>query len=223
MPFPAAPRRAALALALALAVVLTAVLSTAWASRAHSATTASAGQRVLVVGDSLAVGLRPYLGTLLQPRRVTWDARSGRTTPEGLVHLRARLREQTPQIVVISLGTNDGPDPARFTSRIDKALRAIPANACIVWADIYRPARKGPYPALNHALRAVAARDSRMVLVHWNNAVLHHKVTLPDGLHPDPAGFRYRSRLIARAIARHCGGDVSGAGDVAPVGGTPAP
>jgi hypothetical protein len=43
-----------------------------------------------------------------------------------------------------------------------------------------------------------------VVLVHWDRAVLHRSVSLPDGLHPDAAGFRFRSRLIAGAIARGC-------------------
>jgi lysophospholipase L1-like esterase len=159
---------------------------------------------VLVVGDSLAVGMRPYLGTMLGSSQVVWDARSGRTTPEGLVRLNARLREVTPQTVVISLGTNDGPDPRRFAERIQRALDAIPAGACIVWADINRPPRKGRYHGLNRVLEQAAQDDPRMVLVHWDRAVLHRSVSLPDGLHPDAAGFEFRSRLIAGAIARGC-------------------
>ena len=61
---------------------------------------------VLVVGDSLAVGMRPYLGTMLGSSEVVWDARSGRTTPEGLVRLRARLREVAPASAVLPPGTN---------------------------------------------------------------------------------------------------------------------
>ena len=159
---------------------------------------------VLVVGDSLAVGMRPYLGTMLGSSEVVWDARSGRTTPEGLIRLRARLREVTPQTVVISLGTNDGPDPARFASRIRSALEAIPVSACIVWADINRPPRKGRYHALNHVLEQAAQHDPRIVLVHWDRAVLRRSVSLPDGLHPDAPGFRYRSLMVAGAIARGC-------------------
>jgi lysophospholipase L1-like esterase len=159
---------------------------------------------VLVVGDSLAVGMRPYLGTMLGSSEVVWDARSGRTTPEGLVRLRARLGEVTPQTVVISLGTNDGPDPTRFADRIQRALDAIPVSACVVWTDINRPPRKGGYRGLNRVLEQAAARDPRMVLVHWDRAVLHRAVSLPDGLHPDAAGFQFRSRMVAGAIARGC-------------------
>jgi lysophospholipase L1-like esterase len=175
------------------------------APAARSAPVAGAPARVLVVGDSLAVGMEPYLTPILAPGEVVWDARSGRTTPQGLVRLRARLREGTPDTVVISLGTNDGPDPARFASRIDRALQAIPASACIIWLDLNRPPRKGRYSALNRVLREAARRDPRLVLVAWDRAVLQGRVALPDGLHPDAAGFRYRSRLVAAAMARGCG------------------
>jgi lysophospholipase L1-like esterase len=165
---------------------------------------AQAPSPLLVVGDSLAVGLEPHLGAMLQPSAVVWDARSGRTTPQGLVRLRARLREVAPRTVVISLGTNDGPDPRRFASRIHRALQAIPATDCVVWLDINRPPRKGRYEALNRVLYEAAGTDRRLVVVHWDRAVRQGKVALPDGLHPDEAGFRYRSRLIAAAMARGC-------------------
>jgi lysophospholipase L1-like esterase len=181
--------------ALAIALLLIAVPAAAQAEMPSP---------VLVVGDSLAVGMRPYLGTMLGSSEVVWDARSGRTTPEGLVRLRARLREVTPRTVVISLGTNDGPDPRRFAERIQRALDAIPASACVVWTDINRPPRKGRYHGLNRTLEQAAARDPRVVLVHWDRAVLHRAVSLPDGLHPDAAGFQFRSRMVAGAIARGC-------------------
>ena len=159
---------------------------------------------VLVVGDSLAVGLEPYLGAMLGARPVVWNAVSGRTTPQGLFALRAMLRQVTPQTIVISLGTNDGPNPARFRSRIDRVLAAAPPGACVVWTTVIRAPRKGPYHELNAALREEATLDSRLVLVDWARAVASGRVALPDGVHPDPAGFSYRSQMIAGGIARGC-------------------
>lgn len=159
---------------------------------------------VLVIGDSLAVGMRPYLAAELGTD-VAWDAKSGRTTPQGMVALRAALKVVQPRTVVVSLGTNDGSSPARFRSRLSRTLKTI-GDRCVVWTNIYRPARKGPYAPLNQVLVGEAARVHRLHLVDWLSAVRRQAVTLPDGLHPDTAGFEYRSQLIADAIKADCGG-----------------
>ncbi len=164
----------------------------------------AAAPQVLVVGDSLAVGTEPYLGAMLAGSDVTWGAQSGRTTPQGIQVLRAGLRDVTPQVVVVSLGTNDGPDPQRFGDRLRRVLAAVPAGTCVVWSNVNRPPRKGPYAGINRVLWRVAARDPRLVIVDWNWAVAVGKVRLPDGLHPDAAGYEYRSRMIATAVARGC-------------------
>jgi hypothetical protein len=159
---------------------------------------------VLVLGDSLAVGMRSFLGSMLPDREVVWDARTGRTTPQGLVRLRADLPQVTPTTVVVSLGTNDGSDPGRFASRMRRLLLALPPTACVVWPAIYRPPRKGPYEALNRVLRRQARSDPRFVVPRWDVVVLRGEVRLPDGLHPDQIGFRHRSRIVASAIDHHC-------------------
>lgn len=161
---------------------------------------------VLVVGDSLAVGMRPFLVPMLGDREVTWNARTGRTTPQGLQVLRATLPQVTPATVVVSLGTNDGSDPRRFADRIRRVLRALPAQACVIWPTIIRPPRKGPYAALDRVLRVQARLDPRFVAPSWDYAVLRGNVRLPDGVHPDDFGFLYRSRMIARAIRVGCDG-----------------
>src|SRR3954471_18785325 len=166
------PLRRRYAAALTCAAVL--ILPAAASARV---TPADASARVLVVGDSLAVGLRPSLGRLLG-EDIAWDAKSGRTTPQGLVALRSALKVVHPKTVIVSLGTNDGPDPARFASRIDRALDAIGPDACVVWPDIHRPARKGPYVALNGVLDQIA-RSQRLHLVAWDAAVERRAVRLP--------------------------------------------
>ncbi|HWH93943.1 MAG TPA: GDSL-type esterase/lipase family protein [Baekduia sp.] len=200
--------------AAAVALIACAAVPTAASARI---TAADATARVLVVGDSLAVGLKPSLGRLLG-EDVAWEAKSGRTTPQGLFALRAALKVVKPQTVIVSLGTNDGPDPARFADRIDRVLTAIGPDACVVWSDIYRPARKGPYAALNGVLSHEAARVKRLHLVAWDTAVARRAVTLPDGLHPDQAGFAYRARMIARTVREGCGMKAIGDVVATPVG-----
>jgi lysophospholipase L1-like esterase len=141
---------------------------------------------------------------MLGDSAMTWGAQSGRTTPQGLQVLRAGLRELTPQAVVISLGTNDGPDPLRFADRLRRVMAAVPASACVVWTNVNRPPRKGAYAGINRVLWRAAARNPRLVIVDWDWAVAQGKVQLPDGLHPDAAGYQYRSQMIATAMTRRC-------------------
>jgi lysophospholipase L1-like esterase len=159
---------------------------------------------VLIVGDSLAVGTMPYLDAMLTDRNITWDAANGRTTPQGIHALRAELREVEPQAVVVSLGTNDGPDPRRFRRRLRLLLGDLSPSTCVIWTTIVRPPRKGPYRALNRALRAEAERDHRLVVINWDHAVKRGTVILRDGLHATAAGYRYRSLKIAQAVHAGC-------------------
>ena len=159
---------------------------------------------MLVVGDSLAVGTRPFLPTMLGNRHIVSAAKTGITTPQGMDIVRRKLRVVTPQIVVISLGTNDGSDPKRFADRLRRTMALLPQDACVVWSTIIRPARKGAYRGLNRVLHQAKRRDRRIVVVDWEHAVTGGAVYLPDGLHADEAGYRYRSAMIAEAVNTQC-------------------
>lgn len=159
---------------------------------------------VLVVGDSLAVGTLPYLTPMLDGRNIVAAAQNGITTPKGMSLLRRELRVVTPKTVIISLGTNDGSDAKRFADRVRRTMRLLPKNACVVWATIIRPRRKGAYRGLNRVLHQAKRRDPRIVVVNWEYAVNVGAVHLPDGLHADAAGYRYRSEMIAEAMQLRC-------------------
>jgi lysophospholipase L1-like esterase len=159
---------------------------------------------VLVVGDSLAVGTLPYLGPMLGGRNIVAAAKNGITTPQGMKLVRRELRIVTPATVVISLGTNDGSDAKKFADRLRRTMALLPEDACVIWATIIRPARKGDYKGLNRVLHAAKRRDPRIVVVDWEHAVTGGAVYLPDGLHADAAGYRYRSAMIADAIELGC-------------------
>jgi lysophospholipase L1-like esterase len=167
--------------------------------------------QVLIVGDSLAVGMRPFLGDMITDREVTFDAKDGRTTPQGLEALRVDLRQFAPQAVVINLGTNDGSDPRVFADRVRRTLGAVPADACVVWPAIIRPKRKGAYKALNGVLRDAARHDRRMTVIGWDRMVAKGTVTLRDGVHPTPEGYRFRAWVTAAAVQRGCEGAASAA------------
>ena len=170
-----------------------------------SAAPAVAGDAdVLVVGDSLAVGTMPFLGPMLDGRNIVSAAQNGITTPQGMKLVRRELRLVTPKTVVISLGTNDGSDAKRFADRVRRTMSLLPENACVVWSTIIRPKRKGDYRGLNRVLHQAKRRDPRIVVVDWEHAVTGGAVYLPDGLHADEAGYRYRSTMIADAIALGC-------------------
>ena len=163
----------------------------------------AASPSVLVVGDSLAVGMRPALPGVLPEDELTWDVKGGIGTPQGMQALRARLQEITPVALIVSLGTNDGSDPRRFARRIRRVLALVP-QACVVWSTVIRPPRKGPYHELNRVLRAEARRNHRLVLIDWERAVREGRVRLPDTVHPDAAGYRYRSAMFGSAVRRGC-------------------
>jgi lysophospholipase L1-like esterase len=170
-----------------------------------SAAPAVAGDAdVLVVGDSLAVGTMPYLGAMLEGRNIVTATKNGLTTPQGMKLVRRELRVVTPKTVVISLGTNDGSDPKRFADRLRRTMSLLPENACVVWSTIIRPKRKGDYRGLNRVLHQAKRRDPRIVVIDWEHAVTGGAVFLPDGLHADEAGYRYRSAMIADAIDLGC-------------------
>jgi len=160
--------------------------------------------QVLIVGDSLAVGMRPYLGDMITDRQVTFDARAGWTTPQGMEALRLDLTQFAPQTVVISLGTNDGSDARLFGDRVRRTLRGLPPYACVVWPAIIRPKRKGAFEGLIKELRKAAALDPRLTVINWDRMVRKGTVSLRDGVHPTAEGYRFRAYVTAAAVRRGC-------------------
>ncbi len=160
--------------------------------------------QVLIIGDSLAVGMKPFLGDMITDREVTFDAKAGRTTPQGMSALRRDLHRYAPQTVVVNLGTNDGSDPAKFGGRIRRVLALVPADSCVIWPAIARGPHKGPYVRLNRVLRDAARHDSRLKVIPWDRMVRKGSVRLHDGVHPTVEGYRLRAYVTAAAVQRGC-------------------
>lgn len=170
-----------------------------------AAAASAAPVHVLVVGDSLAAGMRHILPDVMPSSRVTFHARSGQGTPWGMMHLRWALQydDARPDVIFVSLGTNDGPNPRVFRSRIRRFMRDA-GPACVIWSTIVRPPRKGPYYQLNDELFAADRRYRRLHLIRWDRAIVAGRATLPDTVHPDQAGYLLRARMYAHAARTNC-------------------
>jgi GDSL-like Lipase/Acylhydrolase family len=157
---------------------------------------------VTLVGDSLNVGIEPYVGSALPGWTVVTNDRVGRTTPEAIVELEAG-RPTLSNYVVVSLGTNDPPTAVTdFRRDVRRVLGLVGPNRCIVWATIWRDG--APNTAFNDVLREAAAANQRLELVDWAEMVDRRPELLAaDGLHGNEDGYRERAGAIA-AAARRC-------------------
>jgi hypothetical protein len=173
--------------------------------RPQSAPGTTARRRLVVVGDSLAVGMRPYLAADLPGWEVSVDGRVGRPLAEGMgVLAGTAIPDPSRTVLGISLFTNDDPTrTAVLRSAIATSLSRAGADGCVVWATIARPAVGGvTYAAANRIIAQAAAGDDRLRVVPWAAyADAHAGILAADGVHPSPAGYRARASLYAEAAA----------------------
>ncbi|MEA2151502.1 MAG: hypothetical protein QOD69_3332 [Solirubrobacteraceae bacterium] len=163
---------------------------------------------VLVIGDSLAVGMAGALAAALPGWHVSVDARTSRPLREGLRIL--GTQPQAPAILAFSLFTNDDPGS---TSALEAAVRATATRpgGCAVWATIAAPPVRGvDYGTANQLLRGLASDPAlalSLQVVDWGAAVAASPSELAgDGVHATTAGYTKRARLDAAAIRAGAGG-----------------
>lgn len=167
-------------------------------------TAAPAPERVVVVGDSLAVGIRPLLPGLLPGADVSVDARTGRPLADGMAIIAGMDLRSQPTALAVSLFTNDDP---RNVDALEAAVRAtvdaVGPQGCAVWATIVRPPYGGvSYDAANARLVALDAELDDLVVVPWAEQVAASPDLLaPDGVHGTPPGYQARAAMYAEAIA----------------------
>jgi len=160
----------------------------------------SATGTLTTVGDSLNVGVQPYLDDELGGWSIDHHDRSGRRTQEGIDQLRS-LGSDVGQVLVVSLGTNDfDADPATFRRQVEEIVARAGPRRCIVWTTIWLG---GPHE-LNDVLRASATLHPNLRLVDWAAMVEQDPELLAgDGVHATPDGYARRAEEIA-GVARDC-------------------
>jgi hypothetical protein len=164
--------------------------------------------RVVLVGDSLAVGIEDLLPALLPEAEVSVDALTGRPLADGMAIIaRMDLRSQ-PTALAVSLFTNDDPrDVDALEAAVRTSVSAVAPDGCAVWATIVRPPYGGvSYRAANARLEALDAELPGLAVVPWAEQVAASPELLADdGVHATPQGYQARATLYAEAI-RSCGG-----------------
>jgi hypothetical protein len=164
---------------------------------------------VVLVGDSLAVGVGKLLPAALPSWRVQVLARVGRPLAEGMSVLSGLNlpSDSPPPVLAISLFTNDDPGhTSALEAAVRRTLALVGSRGCVIWATIVRPPVNGvSYGAANALLARLAAGDARLRLVPWAEQVAANpRLVGTDGVHPTPAGYQLRTQLYAQA-AQACG------------------
>lgn len=149
--------------------------------------------RLLVVGDSLAVGLSPYLRELSGPRKVAFDSTAVVGTRidqwSQSAALKSEIAQFHPTLVLISLGTNDaymmgGAATAETQrARLRELLALIKsAGADYVWIGPPQlPSAKNPY--------VLAMIREEIPSSHYYHSERLDLPRGPDGLHPTIKGY----------------------------------
>ena len=152
---------------------------------------------VYVLGDSLTVGMAPYLPALLPGRSVEIDGKTGRTATEGLDILATR-KAPLPPTVVMALGTNDIESPEEFTAVVNETM-ALLGPRRVIWVNIASP-RSQPF---NVDLDAARTHYPNLEIIDWASVMAAHPEDLvADQIHNTDAGYRLRAEVIASALQR---------------------
>jgi hypothetical protein len=159
---------------------------------------------VTLVGDSLNVGIEPYLADALAGWRIETDDEVGRGTPAGVEVVRALGTRLSPTLVV-SLGTNDPPGTeAAFRSLVGETLELAGKGRCVVWLTVFAAE---PRDDFNRVLQEAADANRNLHLVEWASMVEDEPALLAaDGVHGTAEGYRRRAEAVADGV-RECAPD----------------
>lgn len=183
---------------LALVAVAALAAVTVVVLRGNDAGDARTGS-VTLVGDSLNVGIEPYLPLELEGWTIDTDDVVGRATLAGVDALRT-LGEGLAPVVVVSLGTNDAAgDVEGFRRLVQEALRLAGPDRCVIWTTIIRDG--SPREEQNDVLRAAAGANDNLRLVDWATMVAEEPELLAgDLVHATEDGYVRRAQAIAEAV-----------------------
>jgi lysophospholipase L1-like esterase len=156
--------------------------------------------RILVIGDSLAVGMTPHFELLAKETELPFSARAiGGTRVDQWVDskkLLSLLDTFQPTHVLISLGTNDAYTPLKpeNVNADTQELVAIikEANANPIWIgapDLPTPVNCPPCPSGEFDLRTENLAAIKEAAPYYFDSTTLNIPKSPDGIHPTARGY----------------------------------
>jgi hypothetical protein len=171
------------------------------------------GTKVLLVGNSLMHGARPFMTDELTSRG--WDpeiqALSGSNISYWMPRFPFLVQGISPNVYVVELGTNDCSfDPCYpLGPYIDAIMSSIPSSVPVLWLNSQEDVPEPYNPNrgyVNDELEAADARWPNMYLVdfsgHFEDRPEWHG---PDGLHLSDEGNAEFARFVADELERFRG------------------
>lgn len=164
--------------------------------------TNAAGNRLLVIGDSILSGTASRYGgamcSALVPLgwRVAVEAEAGQMVGFGRTVLKNRIYEGWDAGVVF-LGTNYGGNQKNYERDLTAIVDALaPRPTLLLTATLNRPTMQ----QVNETIRTVASKYSNVSVLDWGTTSIQPGLLNRDRVHPTDAGRQVLVASIAAAI-----------------------
>ena len=162
----------------------------------------AAGNRLLVIGDSILSGTASRYGgamcSALVPLgwRVAVEAEAGQMVGFGRTVLKDRIYEGWDAGVVF-LGTNFGGNEKNYERDLTAIVEALaPRPTLLLTATLNRPTMQ----LVNETIRTVASKYSNVSVLDWGTTSIQPGLLNKDRVHPTDAGRQVLVASIASAL-----------------------
>jgi len=162
----------------------------------------AAGNRLLVIGDSILAGTASRYGGALCSAvvplgwRVAVEAEAGQMVGFGRTVLRDRIYEGWDAAVVF-LGTNFGGSKENYERDLTRIVESLaPRPTLLLTATLYRDTMQ----QVNEVIRVVASKNSNVSILDWGTASVQPGLLNKDRVHPTNAGRTVLVSSIAAAL-----------------------
>ena len=162
----------------------------------------SAGNRLIVIGDSILAGTANRYGgamcSALVPLgwRVVVEAEAGQMIGFGRTVLRDRIYEGWDAAVVF-LGTNYGGSRQNYENDLTRIVESLaPRPTLLLTATLFRSSMQ----EVNDVIRIVASKNPHVSVLDWGTASVQPGLLNKDRVHPTNAGRAVLVSSIAAAV-----------------------